>query len=146
MIIYREYLLTYTADTLLTSQPPPVWETNLVSALTPPPPKSRFRFFVKIHLLESSKLELYGFCLKFFFKILIIPHALHFVPSCIFFFFFFFCILPHLTVWHTVLVCGPPPPPPKKKIILFCPITVEGHRGTTDEFATIPCPVFSCPS
>ena len=31
---------------------------------------------------------------------------------------------------------------------LFYPITLEGRRGTTDEFATVfpSCPVFSCPS
>ena len=37
---------------------------------------------------------------------LIVPHALHCVDSC------FFCILPHLTVWHTVLVSTHAPPLP----------------------------------
>ena len=33
-----------------------------------------------------------------FFENLIVPHALHCIDGR------FFCILPHLTVWHTVLV------------------------------------------
>ena len=42
-----------------------------------------------MHLLESSKLELYGLCLRFvlkrllaYFELLIIPHAPYFVGSC----------------------------------------------------------------
>ena len=52
-----------------------------------------------------------GFALKKLlthFEMLIVPHALHCVDGC------FLCILPHLTVWHTVLVSTNVPPPPKK--------------------------------
>ena len=49
-----------------------------------------------------------------FFENLIVPHALHCIDGC------FFCILPHLTVWHTVLDLAHPSPPEKKNnLILF---------------------------
>ena len=51
-----------------------------------------------------------------FFENLIVPHALHCIDGC------FFCILPHLTVWHTVLVSAQPHPPHPEKnnnLILF---------------------------
>ena len=50
------------------------------------------------------------------FEMLIVPRALHCIDGC------FFCILPHLTVWHTVLVSASPSPSPLKKnndLILF---------------------------
>ena len=46
-----------------------------------------------------------------FFENLIVPHALQCIDV------FFLYILPHLTVWHTVLVLAQPPHHPEKKII-----------------------------
>ena len=55
----------------------------------------RFRFFIKIHLVESSKLEFLDL------EMLSLPHAL----SCVFLY-----LTSTDTVWHTclVLVCPPP--------------------------------------
>ena len=52
MIIYREYLLTYAVDTLLT----PCLHAPLQKKKKKK--KKRFGFFVKIHLLDNWKLEL----------------------------------------------------------------------------------------
>ena len=57
MIIYKKFLLTYAADTLLTLQPLQSGKLFWFQHMPPSP-------FVKIHLLESSNLELYGLCLK----------------------------------------------------------------------------------
>ena len=46
-----------------------------------------------------------------FFENLIVAHALHVKMVD-------FCILPHLTVWHTVLVSAHTPPNPEKKILI----------------------------
>ena len=75
----------------------------------------RFKFFGKIHLLYNINIKVVGFVLKkiLYFEMLIVPHALHCVDSCIFVFTSFD------TGWHTVLVSmppfpplSPPPPPP----------------------------------
>ena len=64
----------------------------------------RFKFFVKIHLLINTRelnIKVVGFVLKkslTYFEMLIVPHALHCVDSCIFIFTSFD------TVWHIVLV------------------------------------------
>ena len=71
----------------------------------------RFKFSVKIHLLEAQYKSCRGFMLKkllMYFEMLIVPHPLHCVGSCIFFY------LPHLTqsgilFWFQ---CSPTPPHP----------------------------------
>ena len=92
----------------------------------PPPPKKKtkkkqkkkqknkekifsFGFFVKIHLQESSKLELYGLYFKSYSQIFCNVDCTTCFTLCRW---LLFCILPLLTVWHTVLVSGFPPPPP----------------------------------
>ena len=91
----------------------------------PPPPKKKKqkkkkKFLFQIWILcqnsltRELKIRVVGFVLKkllTFFENLIVPHALHCIKGC------FFCILPHLTLWHTVLVSGQPPlhPTLKKK-------------------------------
>ena len=63
-------------------------------------------------LTRELNIKAVGFVLKkilTYFEILIVPHALHCVDSCI------FVCTSFDTVWHTVLVTVPPPPPPKKK-------------------------------
>ena len=82
---------------------------------TPPPPpplkikKKFFRFglFVQIHLLDSSKLELYGFTIKVIHIFCNVDCTTCFTLCR----WMLFCILPLLTVWHTVLVSVFPPPP-----------------------------------
>ena len=106
IFIYREYLLTYAAGTLLdhTHAPSP----------PPPPPRQKNNLFQIWILCQNSltrelKIRVVGFVLKkllTFFENLIVPHALYCIHGC------FFCILPHLTVWHSVLVPAHPPPPP----------------------------------
>ena len=80
----------------------------------------RFKFFVKIHLLRELNIKVVGFVLKrllTYFEMLIVPHALHCVDSCIFVFtsieIVVFLYLPHLTqsgilFWFQ---CPNPPPP-----------------------------------
>ena len=76
------------------------------------------------------------------FEILIVPHALH----CIDVFFCIlphltvrhtvlvsaqpvFCILPHLTVWHTVLVSAQPPSPLIKNNLILFKLKIKMKKG-----------------
>ena len=65
-----------------------------------------------------------GFVLKkilTYFEMLIVPHALHCVDSCIFVFTSFD------TVWHTVLVTVPPAPLPPKIFFIRFSFFVQIH-------------------
>ena len=87
----------------------------------------RFRFFDKIHLLESSNLEkVEGFVLKkllTYFKMLVVSHPLHCVDSC--FFVFYLISSSGILFWFQPLtltpqkkhifkfLLDPAPPPPR---------------------------------
>ena len=67
-------------------------------------------------LTRELNIKVVGFVLKkilTYFELLIVPHALHCVDSCIFVFTSFD------TVWHTVLVSTPPPPSPPPTLHFF---------------------------
>ena len=68
---------------------PENFDKNLEQKRPPPPAKKiRFGFFVKLHLLENSRVV--GFVLKkllTYFEMLIVPHALQCVDSCFFVFY-----------------------------------------------------------
>ena len=74
----------------------------------PPKKKSRFGFFVKIHLLENSKLEFVLKKLWTFFEMLIVPHALHCIDGCF--------VVSYL-IWQSGILFwfSTPPPPHRKK-------------------------------
>ena len=103
MIIYLYIGNTYLPTLLApfsTTPPPPS---------TPPTPAN---FFFQIWILCQNSLpgeliiRVVGFVHKkllTFFEMLIVPHALQCIDGC------FFCILPHLTVWHTLLVSAQHP-------------------------------------
>ena len=85
IFIYREYLLTYAAGTLLDHTPPP-----------PPRPKRKHNsFFPDLDFLSKFtarelKIRVVGFMLKkllTFFEMLIVPHALHCIDGCFFVFY-----------------------------------------------------------
>ena len=86
-----------------------------LSPLPPPPPTKkkkkknffRFGFFVVIHLLESSKSSCRVCTLKVIHIFCNVDCATCFTLCR----WLLFCILPLLTVWHTVLVSVFPPPP-----------------------------------
>ena len=83
IFIYREYLLTYAAGTLLDYTPP---------HLPPHPPLSKKKIFQIWILCQNSltrelKIRVVGFVLKkllTFFENLIVPHALHCINGCFF--------------------------------------------------------------
>ena len=108
MIIYREYLHTY----LLFLVGPPAADVPSAPPHPHPCKKNQIWILCHISLTGKFKIRVVGFVLQnllTYFKMLIVPHALNCVDSCI------FRILPQLTAWHTVLVSArtPPPPPPR---------------------------------
>ena len=69
-------------------------------------------------------MKVVGFVLKkilTYFEMLIVPHALHCVDSCIFVFTSFD------TVWHTVFVSVPPPTPFRNFFFIRCSFFVKIH-------------------
>ena len=71
-------------------------------------------------------MKVVGFVLKkllTYFEMLIVPHALHYVDSCIFVFTSFD------SVWHTVLVSVPPAPP-----FLFFPQNFSSDLASLSKF------------
>ena len=86
IFIYREYLLTYAAGTLLDHTAPP-----------PPPPQKKKKIFLfqiwipcQNSLTRELKIRVVGFVLKkllTFFENLIVPHALHCINGCFFVFY-----------------------------------------------------------
>ena len=81
IFIYREYLLTYAAGTLLDHPPPP-----------PNPKKKLCQIWILCQnaLIRELKIRVVGFVLKkllTFFENLIVPHALHCINGCFFVFY-----------------------------------------------------------
>ena len=78
-------------------------------APAPQPKKNQIWILCQNSLTRELKIRVVGLMLKkllTYFEMLIVPHALHCVDSCIFVFTSFD------TVWHTVLVSVPAPPLP----------------------------------
>ena len=95
------------------------WQSGILfwSQCTPPPNPAtppgghffRFGFFVKIHLLENTKLELQSLYLK---VIRVFRNVDCSTCSTLCSWLLIFFVLAFLTVWHTVLESVPIPPPP----------------------------------
>ena len=120
MIIYRQYLLTYAVDTLLTPSPPSFALQKKVFF-------SQIWIHCRNSITKEFKIRVVGFVLKkllTYFEMLIVPHAPHCVSSCFF-------ILPHLTVWHSVLVSTHAPP-------TTLPAPVPPHSPTPKDYFFAP--------
>ena len=94
--------------------------------------------FCQTSLTRELNIKVVGFVLKkllTYSKMLIVPHALHFVDSCI------FVINSFNTVWHTVLVSVPPPPfPPFFLSDLACLSKFTYQRAHSKSCSVIPPP------